>query len=102
MPHSENLKKRIALDISVKVGAGLPNNKAFVFQMIEKLQPMLPPYYFLKLVKDYTGLPIDESLTQPPEPVQPPMQQPQQPMQDATVQGLTQGMNPMQPQGGMM
>lgn len=98
MPHSENIKKRIALDISVTVGAGLPNNKAFVFQMIDKLQSLLPPHVFLKLVKEYTGLPIDDELTQPPM-QQPPM--PQQPMQDANVMGLTQGMNPMMPGGQM-
>lgn len=85
---SDNITKRIALDISVSVGAGLPSNKAFVFQMIQGLQGKIPDHEYLRLLKDYTGLPIEETQTQPP-------QQPMQPMQNPVIQGLTQGGNPM-------
>lgn len=59
---NKQITKRIALDISVTVGAGLPNNKAFVFNMIDKAYQAqaITPQEYRKLMREYTGLPIDE------------------------------------------
>jgi hypothetical protein len=98
MPHPENLTKRIALDISVKVGAGLPSNKAFIFQMIDKAfaSKAITPQEYRKLLREYTGLPIDE---EPPMPPQPPQPMPGMggAMQNPMIAGMTQGGNPMMP-----
>lgn len=72
MPHPEGLTQKIALDIEVKVGAGLPSNKAFIFQMLQQANQsgaITPPEY-RTLLRDYVGLPIPETPPQPPIPPQ--------------------------------
>jgi hypothetical protein len=102
------ITKRIALDISVTVGAGLPSNKAFVFNMIDKAHQAqaITPQEYRKLMREYTGLPIDE---EPPITQDQVAQMVQQAVQQALqgsamggsmaapspmVQGLTAGNNP--------
>jgi hypothetical protein len=99
--HPEGITKRIALDISVKVGAGMPSNKAFVFQMIDKAlaSKVLTPQEYRKLIREYAGLPIDEEPPMPPPPPPPPPGA--MPMQNPMVAGLGQGGAPMMPGGGM-
>lgn len=56
------LTKKIALDISVTVGAGMPSNKGFVFNMINQAMQnkAITPQEYRKLLKEYVGLPVDE------------------------------------------
>lgn len=98
MPHPDGLTKRIALDVVVKVGAGLPSNKAFIFQMIDKAfqsGAIVPPEY-RKLLREYTGLPIDEQPPQMPQ-MAPPGAPGAAAMQNPAIGGLTQGGSPMMP-----
>lgn len=99
MRHPDNLTKRIALDISVKVGAGLPSNKAFVFQMIDKAfaSKAITPQEYRQLLRDYAGLPIDEEPPMPPQPAMPPPMPGAMPMQNPMIAGMTQGGSPMMP-----
>lgn len=64
----EPVKQKIALNISVTVGAGLPQNKAFIYSVIKESAGLLQPHELRKLLREYVGLPIDE---------QPPMSQDQ-------------------------
>lgn len=68
MSHPEGLTQRIALDIEVKVGAGLPSNKAFVFQMLQQANQAraITPQEYRHLLRDYVGLPIPETPPAPP------------------------------------
>jgi len=59
----EPIKKKIALNITVTVGAGLPQNKAFIYSVIKESAGLLTPQEMRKLLKEYIGLPIEE---QPP------------------------------------
>lgn len=83
VPKWENLEengkaetKHVELDIEINVGSGLPKNKAFIWQMIEKLsqmtgidmeggQPMPKPAITWKelreFIKDYLGVPLKEN-----------------------------------------
>jgi hypothetical protein len=91
--------KHVELDIEVSVGSGLPKNKAFIWQMIEKLsqimsidtssgQPQQKPLLGYKelreFIKTYLGVPIQENDDEKEEfmkqfgPQQQPQQQPQQ------------------------
>lgn len=66
------LTKNVDLDIEISIGAGLPKNKTFLWQMIEKLagiiildeqgqQHNLINYEELRgFVKDYLGLPLED------------------------------------------
>lgn len=72
----KNETKSLELDIDVSMGSGLPKNKAFLWQMIEKLsqmmgidieaqpQPMPKPLVswkeMRKIMKQYMDLPIDQ------------------------------------------
>lgn len=96
MPHPEGLTQKIALNIKVKVGAGLPSNKAFIYQMI-KDDPDILPQERRKLKREYIGLPITEQPEMPQQQLM--MPGAQQPMQNPMVAGLTSGGNPMMPGG---
>lgn len=54
--------KKVALDITITVGAGLPNNKAFVYTAIKEAfkDGILRPQSYAKLMSEYVGLPITE------------------------------------------
>lgn len=68
--------KSVELDIEINVGSGLPKNKAFIWQMVEKLsqmtgidmeggQPMPKPAITWKelrsFIKEYLGVPLKEN-----------------------------------------
>ncbi|MNG00663.1 hypothetical protein D3C84_836060 [compost metagenome] len=108
MPHPDGLTQKIALDIKVTVGAGLPSNKAFVFQMIDKAfaSKAITPQEYRKLLREYASLPIEE---QPPQPPMQPGMMPGMmtpgggaapPMQNSMIHGLAAGGAPMAPGGG--
>lgn len=110
----EPITKNVDLDIEINVGAGLPKNKTFLWQMVEKLSTMFSidqngqkrtvvSYEELReFIKKFIGLPledeeIDNMLQQPipgMAPQQPMPQQPQQAMQSADAQ-LSAGGNPL-------
>jgi len=110
------MTKSVDLDIEISFGAGLPKNKAFLWQMMESLsrvvvagQPVLTWQEFRAFINDYLGIPLDENqpMMLPPgmpgAPGQVPFPGPAQPMQNANVQGMTPGGAPMMgslPQGG--
>lgn len=64
MPHPEGLTEKIALNIKVTVGAGLPSNKAFIYQML-KDDPDITPIERRRLKREYLGLPIPETPEMP-------------------------------------
>lgn len=95
-------KKQAEFDIKITVGAGLPQNKAFVYQVISEsfAKGAITPQEYRKLLKDYVNLPVNDK----PEEVQKAEQQQAQQKQQ-------QGMQPMQeqniegapaPQGGVV
>lgn len=88
----KELRKKIALDISVTVGAGLPSNKAFVFNMIDKAYQAqaITPQEYRKLLRDYVDLPVEEEPPLTPDQINQMVQQ--------AVQQALQGMN----MGGQM
>ena len=118
MPYKKGGKevtKKIALDISVNVGAGLPSNKAFVYSVIKEARASgdITPQESRTLLKEYVGLPIDDEPPMDQNQISQIIQQEvqkalqgaqmaqvgggmpmQQPMQSPMVQGLTSGNNP--------
>jgi hypothetical protein len=122
----EPMTKNVDLDIELNVGAGLPKNKAFLWQMIEKLSTMFSidatgmkktvvSYEELReFIKKFVGLPLEdpEELPQPPPmPPQNPMAPPQTgtpPMQGADSalspngSPMMSNLAPTPPQGGML
>ena len=111
MELESNEKKSVDLDIEINIGAGLPKNKAFLWQMLEKLAPLVVEgrnviswQEVRNFMEDFLGLPLEDG-TQilPPElmgqgiPGQPgavPMPG-EMPLQGAAVQGMSPGGNPM-------
>jgi hypothetical protein len=88
MQNGEETKEAM-FDIAVTVGAGLPNNKAFVYQMIKEAKAdgtITPEEYREWLIKNM-GLPFSPK---PPMPQMPP-QIPMQSNMSPDVMGLTQG-----------
>ena len=72
--------KSVELDIEISIGAGLPKNKAFLYQMVEQLAPLViegkPVISWpetRKFIKDFLGMPLgDDTLVMPaPVPGQP-------------------------------
>jgi len=67
----KDVTKSVDLDIEINIGAGLPKNKTFLWQMLERLaalqsldengQPRNLIHYeeFRKFIKDFLGLPIE-------------------------------------------
>jgi hypothetical protein len=97
--------KSVDLDIEISIGAGLPKNKAFLWQMAEKLSAMVVEgrnvvsYAELrKFIEDFLGLPLEDEQQQMPGqiPGMPglPGQVLGQPMMNADVQGMTPAGNP--------
>lgn len=96
--------KKVDLDIEVNIGAGLPKNKAFLWQMIEKLgkivlqdkngqpKPGISWEEFRKFSTDFLGLPLEDNkkinnLSIPPN------------QQDQQGQPLQNAMNPLSANG---
>jgi hypothetical protein len=72
------MTKIIDLDIDINIGAGLPHNKAFLWQMMETLSRIMSNGVNVvsveelrKFAKDYLGLPLDDAAPIPPQPVGP-------------------------------
>lgn len=88
MQHPEGLTKEAMFDIEITVGAGLPNNKAFTYQMIKEAYKDgaidLPTYQ--KLLREQFGLPIEEQQM-------PAMPQPGQNNQPINLSPQIEGMN---------
>lgn len=96
------MTKNVDFDIQVSIGAGLPQNKAFIYQMAEKLSQLVIEGQHVvhygemrKFVKDYLGIPLadsDEELmkqfAQAGQNMQPSMQQSQQ-ENGAMTEGLS-------------
>lgn len=111
--NGKSVTKKVDLDIEINIGAGLPKNKTFLWQMIDKLSHIVLPDQngmprpgisweeFRKFAADFLGLPLDDNdALKNSMPVQPPSQpgQPgQQPMQSANAP-LGQGGNPQMSQ----
>ena len=62
------MTKNVDFDIQVSLGAGLPQNKAFIYQMAEKLSQLVIEGQHVihygemrKFVKDYLGIPLADS-----------------------------------------
>lgn len=101
MPHPEGMTEKIALNITVTVGAGLPSNKAFIYQML-KDDPDITPIERRKLKREYIGLPIAETPEMPPQPPQGVPGMPA-PMPDPNIGGIAAGGAPVPPiPGGAM
>lgn len=111
--------KKVELDIEINIGAGLPKNKNFLWQMLEKLSQVVVPDQngmpkpivsweeMRKMATDFLGLPLDDNdAMQNVVAMQPAGQQPmQQPMQNPMAP-LGQGGQPQMSQlstirGGM-
>jgi hypothetical protein len=100
--------KNVDFDIQISIGAGLPQNKAFIYQMIEKLsgvvidgQNVVHYAEMRKFIKDFLGIPLSDSDDQLMQ--QMAEQQGQQgmvppqtggPTQSAATEGLTQKNRP--------
>ena len=99
------MTKQVDLDIKMSLGAGLPKNKAFLYQMLERLSRMaiegrsvLTWSEMREFVEDFLGFPLkdeDEIMAEMQ------MQQQQQmaiggntPMQSPNTEGMTQGGQP--------
>jgi hypothetical protein len=111
MGNRKPITQKIALNISVTVGAGMPQNKAFVYSVIKEAMgaQLITPPEGRKLLKEYVGLPIDE---EPPIDMNQVQQMIQQAIQQAmttqqppnpNVMGMTQNNAPAAPviPGGM-
>ncbi len=92
--------KSVDLDIEVTIGAGLPKNKAFLYQLLEKIagmqgvsktgmpQPLVTIEKLRSLFEDFLGLSLtDEDNAVPAMPQQPPA--PAGAVPNATAQGVT-------------
>jgi hypothetical protein len=98
-----DMTKSVDLDIEVTIGAGLPKNKAFLYQMLERLAPLVavdkagmqkPVLTWEELrnfIEDFLGLPLEQpEETPPPPPVTPTPPAPgQTPMANPTAAGMT-------------
>lgn len=88
--------KKAVFDIEVTVGAGLPQNKGFIYNLIKEAYKdgalTLPEYR--KLLVEFVGLPVDETM---PVPELPPQmaQAPTGQMPNPTVAGLSAQGSPM-------
>jgi hypothetical protein len=65
--NGEPLTKSVDLDIEINIGAGLPKNKVFLYQMMERLAPLaiggMPVVEwteFRGLLRDWLGLPLTD------------------------------------------
>ena len=100
--------KEVEFDIEINIGAGLPKNKAFIYEMLEKLativldgRNLISWTEFRKLAKDFLGLPLDDDDEVTQQMQQEQMQaQAQGMLQSPDTMGLSQHNAPMMG-GGM-
>jgi hypothetical protein len=100
------MTKNVDFDIQISIGAGLPQNKAFIYQMAEKLsqlvvdgQNVIDYPEMRKFIKDFLGIPLsdsDDDLQQQMAQGQQGMMPGQggQPEQGAMTEGLTPNNRP--------
>ncbi len=99
------MTKTVDLDIEITIGAGMPKNKAFLWQMAERLgaiilegKQLISWAEMRKFCKDFLGMPLDDDIdmtqSQQPMPGQMPGQ-PQMPQQGADIAGLSPNSQPM-------
>ena len=108
--NGKEMTKSVDLDIEVTIGAGLPKNKAFLYQMLERLaplvavnkaglqQPVLTWEELRSFIEDFLGLPLEqpeEATMAPPVPQQPAPGQPA--MANPTAAGMTANGGVQQP-----
>lgn len=75
----EDMTKTVELDIDISIGQGMPKNKAFLWQMAERLgaividgQQLIHYAEMRKFCREFLGLPLDENMDVPPaQPVMP-------------------------------
>jgi len=104
----DNETKSVDLDIEISIGAGLPKNKAFLWQMLDSLskvmvdgQSVIKWNEFRDFIRDFLGVPLkdDEEIMGAigqPMPGQPGIPgAPQAPMQGADVAGMSPNGAPM-------
>lgn len=100
------MSKSVDLDVKINIGAGLPKNKAFLYQMMEKLSGMVVENKHVitwkemrKFVENFLGLPLmdaDEIIAEQMAQAQEVNQQaPEGLMQGADVGGLSDTGRPM-------
>lgn len=105
----KGVTKSVDLDIEISVGAGLPKNKAFLYEMLDRLSRMVVEGQnvikwteFRDFIRDYLGLPLSDddqmNLMVPSGQV---LAQPQGAILNPNIEGLTaQGVQ--QPMGGLV
>lgn len=112
----KGITKSVELDIEISIGAGLPKNKAFMYQMLTSLsnvviegRPVINWEEFRKFLKDFLGLPLEDTQKitpeqQTPEQEIPGMPELQTPGINPDVEGLTANNMPATGQlpGGMI
>lgn len=93
--------KEAEFDIAVTVGAGMPNNKAFVYSVMSEAfkGQVVSPEEFRKYLQNNLGLPLDENMPMPQ--VNPGAMQGALP-QNPDIMGMTQGGAPRMPGGVAM
>lgn len=106
-----DMTKRVDFDIEITFGSGMPKNKAFLWQMAERLgaivieqQPLVHYKEMRSFCKDFLGMPLDDTydMPQPALPQGIPGQRPGQadmPMQGPETPNMSPGGYPM-PQPG--
>ncbi|RAV22211.1 hypothetical protein [Paenibacillus contaminans] len=95
MNGSEPVTKQAAFDVTVSVGAGLPNNPAFVYNLIKEAHKdqAINQTEYRRMLADYTGLPIESEM-------QPDMSQIQQMIQQMAQQAIQSAMMGVAPAVG--
>lgn len=101
------LTKNVDLDIEINIGAGLPKNKTFLWQMVQTLasvvvvdnngqeRNLISYDEFRKFVKDFLGLPLDDTnqSNEVMKQTQPQQAQPQAQMPTSPEGAISQGVN---------
>lgn len=93
MASNDKSTKEAMFDIKVTVGAGLPSNKAFVYQVISEAfaKGAITIQEFRKLLREYVALPVEEN---PPAPPRQPQQGVTETSENPNVQGMSMAGNP--------
>jgi len=92
--------KEAEFDITVTVGAGMPNNKAFVYSVMSEAfkAQIVSAEEFRKYLQNNLGLPLEETMPMPQQQANPGAMQSALP-QNPDILGLTQGAVPKMPGG---
>jgi hypothetical protein len=105
--------KSVDLDIEVTIGAGLPKNKAFLYQMLERLaplssvdeqgvqRPLLSWEELRKFFEDFLGLPLEKEEKPAARPGAQGQLPPPPALENATAQGVSARGQPVAAAGGV-